>query len=257
MKIIFKCNYSRDVNYISQAEKLWEQNFNEKINFAKYFINEYSGLVDYVFSVDGDVLASMAFIVNKKILYNGKIINVNLIVGVATNKSYSRKGLMANAMNIILDKYDNLFIQSEHWEFYSKWDFFNTTNEYEYDVVESPLDELESDSVINWNLIVEEFNKTGSVQYDSKSFKEYISMFKILDGKIIARDGDFALFEGQKIFEYNYKDIDIFLRLIKKYSIKKILSSVKINHPNFINEKNVVLTKSVKCYKDLIFNTHF
>ncbi|WP_455683380.1 GNAT family N-acetyltransferase [Thomasclavelia sp.] len=108
---------------------LWRNSFNDEneksTNF--YFMNRYQKENTYVLK-NSDLVVSMLQIVPYTLIFEGKEENVYFILGVATNKTYRKQGLMKKLMNYVLSlpKYQNakIILQAYHPELYYKFGFF-------------------------------------------------------------------------------------------------------------------------------------
>lgn len=108
---------------------LWRNSFKDEdeksTNF--YFMNRYQKENTYVLK-NSDLVVSMLQIVPYTLIFEGKEENVYFILGVATNKTYRKQGLMKKLINYVLSlpKYQNakIILQAYHPELYYQFGFF-------------------------------------------------------------------------------------------------------------------------------------
>lgn len=107
---------------------LWRDSFKDEDEMSTnfYFINRYQKENTYLLKNNSQVV-SMLQIVPYTILLDNKEEQVYFILGVATNKSYQRLGLMKKLMNYVLalPKYQNakIMLQAYHPELYYQFGF--------------------------------------------------------------------------------------------------------------------------------------
>mgnify|MGYP001942939463 CR=1 FL=1 len=257
--MITKFKDDLDIKYSKDAISLWIENFNDSKQFAKYFIEDYSANHDYIWTIHDDNVVSMAYIIKKNVLIKGSISVVYLIVGMATKNIYSKKGLMKNIINLILEKYKNefIFMQADHWEYYKNWNFLNVSSIYNYKVKHCNHEKIMIDNFIDWSSMNKQFNNQGSIQYDIKSFQEYINMF-IIDGAKIASIGEtYIVYKNNTVINFAFKEFKTFINLLNMCEINFLQTHFPIesNYLSLKNEKKY--TKSTHIFSNVIFNSLF
>lgn len=255
----FKSDFNFKSKHLDQAISLWVDNFGDSKRFAQYFIRKYSSNYDYIFTLEQDVVVSMAYIVKKKILIDSRLYNARLIVGVATKKTHSKSGLMKNILNLILNKYkkENIFMQADRWEYYKNWNFLNVSSIYEYEIQKTHKIKIVADKIINWSAMNKQFNTQGSIQYNIESFQEYIKMFIIDGSKIVSIGETYIVYQNNIVLNYAFKNLELFLELLNLCNINLLQTHYPIESKFLLLKNKREFTKSIMLVSKLVFNTIF
>lgn len=166
---------------------LWRDSFEDEDEMSTnfYFINRYQKENTYLLK-NNNQLVSMLQIVTYTILLNNKEEQAYFILGVATNKSYQRQGLMKKLMNYVLalPKYQNakIMLQAYHPELYYQFgfneDYFHKVTKVDKQsyLIKSRLKIIEN---YDYNKLVNLYNYfcnrfTGYRKRDIDYYKKYL-----------------------------------------------------------------------------------
>ena len=111
----------------NQVKKLWLKIFDDSNDFVNYFWDSlYNPNNNYILTEGGEVLSSVQFW-EKKIVLQNRTVSMPMIFGVCTKESRQGEGLMSKIFEQVLpflkQKYSNVLIQAEHYEYYKKYNF--------------------------------------------------------------------------------------------------------------------------------------
>lgn len=243
---------------------LWRNSFKDEdeksTNF--YFMNRYQKENTYVLK-NNDLVVSMLQIVPYTLIFDGKEEDIYFILGVATNKTYQKQGLMKKLMNYVLSlpKYQNakIILQAYHPELYYQFGF---SENYYHKITEIDRDSYENDFSVkttkNYDCakllnLYDQFCKmyTGyrkrSIEYyqnylipRSVAFDEKIEIFYLNNNSIgytIYHEDDTTINISEIIYlEQNYLDMMIghFITFNKKIIIESDLKAIIAGDCTFV-----------------------
>lgn len=233
---------------------LWRNSFKDEdektTNF--YFMNRYQKENTYVLK-NNNLVVSMLQIIPYTLIIDKKEEDVYFILGVATNKTYQKQGLMKKLMNYVLTlpKYQDtkIILQAYHPELYYQFGF---SEDYYHKITEVDKEAYKIHStlktVMNYDpdKLLELYNSfcikyTGYRKRDIEYFQKYlIPRCKAFDEKIE------IFYQGNKAIGYSiYSEDDITIKVSEIIYLNQNDLNMMVRH--FINlDKKIIIESDLK-----------
>ncbi len=256
---------------ISDAKKLYDENFKDSESFSNMFFNQYKKEFVLYGSYQDDELIFMTCLVNKRIIINKEKEIAKFIVGVSVKESYRNKGIMKKYLQEIIENNSlyKIFIQAYNWDVYKTFNFNPCSYKYSYtlrndQILHKKKDELLD--VIDYNLINRirndfiKINKIENYSYRTeKENKRLLKMHIAGRDKIIMSKRAYAIISNNEIIECFYYELIDLIKLISNLDNQlKIWSNLKLDKKFFIdNNEEKIETKILDNNIEILFSEYF
>ena len=248
MKII------RDIKEIDieQSKKLYDEAFNDPIEFRENLFNGYLNKARYFGVVDeNNNLIMKTFFVPKRISYNGYKTTGYLIFAVAVKKEFQGKGIMKQYLGKFIHEmklYTNfIFIQAYNYQIYKSFDFLEVTTKKDWFLrkdqflkVDNIKQKIDFDLINKINNLYLEQNDIANFAYKTeKENKKYLKLYYDCGAKIIMSNKSYVVYDEteNKVLEYAYLDLRDFIKLMSSLPFDTTITSILDLDKRFFTQK--------------------
>ncbi len=95
-------------NDISQLKLLWDQSFDDPLNYIDFIYNKVAKPADTLVYESGNIIASMMTLIPVNFVFHDKAVRTMYIYGAATGKRFQRRGIMTKMLKYAEDYARNL-----------------------------------------------------------------------------------------------------------------------------------------------------
>ncbi len=263
----------KNENDLIEAQKLYTESFNDPVEFANYFYNEYNNNCTHFGLFENNELIFISTITDKRIMINGESSKANFIVAVATKKEYQGQGIMKKYLKEIIDYYpknEPFFIQANNWDLYnfleyvpctikSKW--FLRKDQILHNKKDLPYEEINFDII---NDIRNYFSKSqGFNAYTYRTKKEnkkWLKMHLIGGDQIFHTKNAYIIIADGVVIDYGFIELIDFIKLLSNFDFGLIInSSIALDKRYFTQKESseYIETKSNTGIANVNFSEYF
>ncbi len=226
-------------NELNQAQKLYQESFDDPVEFAQYFYNEYNNNCTHYGVFENDQLIYMTTITTKRIQHKEEQLKANYIVAVATKKEFQKQGIMKKYLPEILSyysKYEPMFIQSRNWDYYDLLDFkpctirsqwFLRQDQILHNKKELPYEEINFDII---NDIRNHFNNIQGFESFSyrtkKENKKWLKMHLLGGDKIYHTKNAYIIIADGYVIDYGFIELIDLIKLLSNFEFGLLINSI-------------------------------
>ncbi|RXY96322.1 GNAT family N-acetyltransferase [Malacoplasma penetrans] len=247
---------------INQVKQLYDEAFNDEIEYREELINNYLKNSKFYGVVDKDQLVMITFFTPKRIYYKNQKHEAFLIFAVAVKKEYQNKKIMSKYLSKFIDEMklftDFIFIQSHNWDIYKHFDFVECTKFSKWILRKDQFlkfDNInEKTNYENINKINIQFlrdnNIDNFVYKTEKENKKYLKLYLKCGYQIIMSNRSYLIYDPKikEIEKYAFFDQRDFIKLISSLPYETTINSyINLDKRFFVlKEESQIKTKICK-----------